>query len=45
MSDIGGGTGQQKWTLLPGQGKDDISAFLHYSGDSESEKEEKIAQA
>jgi len=35
----------KKWTLVTGQCKDDISAFLHYFGDTESEKEKKIAQA
>ena len=35
----------ERWTPLAGQFWDDISAFLYYCGDTESEKEEKIAQA
>ena len=39
------GIENQRWTPLAGQFKDDFSAFLHYCGDTESEKEKKIAQA
>ena len=35
----------KRWTPIIGQPKDDMSAFLHYSGEKESEKEAKIAQA
>jgi len=36
---------EKRWTRIIGQFKDDMSAFLHYSGEKFNEKEEKIAQA
>ncbi len=33
----------ERWTPIIGQPKDDMSAFLHYSGEKLNEKETKIA--
>ncbi|MFT6876910.1 MAG: hypothetical protein ACI9XK_004561 [Granulosicoccus sp.] len=37
--------GLKRWSPTIGQPKDDMSAFLHYSGAREDEKETQIAKA